>query len=400
VERKLISKERKDKLEALDYVLEKFLKQTVQFETDENKIPTHIAAKDKEKMFKIAFLLSISRIRKLYPIAVIAHALETKQIEKITSIMNNPVVIDEIKQDFITAYKEVVGAGAKASVNNFIEHKSLRINVLDDPTKSHYHLNLPTEPRIVAHKPTEYLTQEDITALFNQHPTSIRPPTPPSPPIEEEHGPHEPIVHITLDFNLANPAAKTWVEENAGQLVKYVTDDVQKTIREIITRSFVEGIKPYDAAKLISESIGLLPKHEVAVNNLRTRLGRTTDMNMDEINKEVSEYRQKLLMYRAKNIARTETLKGSLEGQRQVWDEAIQRGLLDRARTLKKWIITDDDRICILCLSMIDAEPIPLDEDFETPLGPMDGPLMHPSCRCAQALVIISRVDYYASLKG
>jgi len=47
-------------------------------------------------------------------------------------------------------------------------------------------------------------------------------------------------------------------------------------------------------------------------------------------------------------------------------------------------MVTPDDRLCEYCEAVPDMNPdgVPLGGQFQTPLGPVDGPTLHPQCRC------------------
>jgi hypothetical protein len=60
-------------------------------------------------------------------------------------------------------------------------------------------------------------------------------------------------------------------------------------------------------------------------------------------------------------------------------------GTINPARTLREWIVTPDDRLCAYCASM-DGQRVGLGEDFQSGLGPVHEPPLHPQCRCAVSL--------------
>lgn len=103
------------------------------------------------------------------------------------------------------------------------------------------------------------------------------------------------------------------------------------------------------------------------------------------IDKWTKRYSERLLKYRTENIARTETIAASNEGQRQLWQQSIAAGWLPQ-NARRTWITTDDDRLCPVCEDM-DGQVVLVAENFETPEGEsVSGPPAHPSCRCAQGI--------------
>lgn len=191
--------------------------------------------------------------------------------------------------------------------------------------------------------------------------------------------PPPPTQDLRLSFDLKNQRAQEWADAHAGELVKYIGDESKQAIRETVMQAFAEGGHPYQQAKRIRNVIGLLPNHATAVGKYHARLlgqGATEA----EADKAAEKYAKKLLDYRAKNIARTETLTAANQGQIELWRQAREQGLLD-ATTRKAVVVTPDDRLCDVCAPM-DGVTDTLDGDFKG----MGDPPFHNSCRCGLAL--------------
>ncbi len=75
------------------------------------------------------------------------------------------------------------------------------------------------------------------------------------------------------------------------------------------------------------------------------------------------------------------TIRASNSGQRDLWRQAQEQGLLKGA--MRVWITADDDRTCDIC-DDLDEEEAGMDEEFAP--GIMEPPDPHPSCRCSVAL--------------
>lgn len=144
---------------------------------------------------------------------------------------------------------------------------------------------------------------------------------------------------LTMRFDARNAEAQKWAKKHAGELITDITETTRKRIRNIVAE-FGD----------LNESI----------DKIETAIG-------DEDRAEV--------------IARTETMRAVHEGQRQLWDQAVDKGLLpeDYKRT---WITTPDDRLCPVCE--------PLDGEVASAEGLyadiFDGPPAHPNCRCTEGI--------------
>jgi SPP1 gp7 family putative phage head morphogenesis protein len=203
---------------------------------------------------------------------------------------------------------------------------------------------------------------------------------------------------ISFRFDRTNTSSVAWVERHAAELVTEVTDETRKAIRKIITRAFVEGLPPRQSAELLRRVVGLHSRDEDAVANLRDRIvespggkvfaGKTAirvpekGMSNARLRQTLTTYADKLLNRRALLIARTETIRGSNEGQNQLWKQAVNAGQLPRTAN-RVWIATEDERVCPTC-SNLDGKIAKINGSFE---GQFDGPPAHPACRCTTGLV-------------
>ena len=188
---------------------------------------------------------------------------------------------------------------------------------------------------------------------------------------------------ISYGFDLTNPEAIAWVQGHGAELVAEVTDGTRAAIRSLVDVAFREGIAPRSLARDIREVIGLHSRQVDAVQNFRERL--TADgVDAAAVDRRTARYADAQLRYRAKNVARTETLTASNEGQQQLWQAARAQGLLDPAKTRRVWIATHDDRLDTEICEPLDETEAPLDGPFK---GDIMRPPAHPMCRCSTGLI-------------
>lgn len=212
-------------------------------------------------------------------------------------------------------------------------------------------------------------------------------------------------IGVPATFNMDNPRATAWAETVAATRVVQVSEETVDALRSMITRGFREAIHPRDLARIIRGSkdpetgqyknslIGLTERQGQAVWNYRKALeedeNRPGDRaDFDRIDRMVERYRDKLVLQRAENISRTETIRAANEGTQEAWRQAKEEGWL-RGNEQREWITTPDDRSCPSCLSM-DGQKVDLDEEFQDEDGEFDPvmtPPLHPQCRCATGLV-------------
>lgn len=160
-------------------------------------------------------------------------------------------------------------------------------------------------------------------------------------------------VKVGFEFDIANEKATEWIEAHSLELI----DDLAKTtiedIRAILVSAFEEG------------------------------------RSVDEITLDIRDILDAVddTLYnanRAETIARTETMEAANEGQLELWDQAVEEGLLTGKEKVV-WIVTPDDRLCPIC-EPLDGETTELGGTFDVDGEEIDGPPAHPNCRCTTGL--------------
>lgn len=152
-----------------------------------------------------------------------------------------------------------------------------------------------------------------------------------------------------FSFDKTNDKATGWAKDHAGELIQGLSKTTRDEIRDLVEGAFEEQYDVDELADKIEELIG------------------------DEA--------------RAQTIARTETMKASNQGQKELWEQATEKGLLT-GKEQQEWIVTPDDRLCDVCEPM-DGETAPMDGQFRLNTGEdVDGPPAHPNCRCTIALSV------------
>lgn len=217
-----------------------------------------------------------------------------------------------------------------------------------------------------------------------------------------------------LSFDLLSPQMVQFIRGYLFDLVTQISRDTAAMIQGVIGRGFTEGNAPAVQAREIKSMIGLTDRQATAVANYRNMLRsgdyrgamarqlrdarfdptlrRIADdgatLTREQIDRMTDRYVQRQLKYRAESIARTETIRAASSGQREAWRQAAEQGLLNQTAR-QKWILADDERTCKLCKSTVitNRDGVPIGGMFQTPLGPVDGPPLHPLCRCALGLI-------------
>jgi len=220
-------------------------------------------------------------------------------------------------------------------------------------------------------------------------------------------------VGADMSFDLLNPEAVNFLQSYSFNLIHQISEEARNSIRQKIVRAFQEGGHPFQQAREIRDSIGLTQNQEKAVANYKRALQNNTRLALERqlrdrrfdpsvqgainagqpldpahIDKLVDRYRSRYIDHRARTIARTETNRASVMGQRTVWRQARHQGFLDPDTTERRWIVSGDSNTCDDC-DELDEETVGLDEEF-----PDGDPPLHPACRCSVGLVFnVSKAD-------
>jgi hypothetical protein len=189
-------------------------------------------------------------------------------------------------------------------------------------------------------------------------------------------------------FDLTNPRAVEWARTKAATLVVAIEESTMQTIRTVIADGIQNGVPVRTTARKLRQSIGLTSRQWQSVNNFEDKLIRA-GASRAAAEKGAERFSKVVLRRRAENIARTETIAAGFQGRTELWDQAHDRGLIDRAEVKRKWIVTPDDRLDkFICLPM-SGQTVGMEQPFITGQGnPVPGPPAHPQCRCDVILVI------------
>jgi hypothetical protein len=187
-------------------------------------------------------------------------------------------------------------------------------------------------------------------------------------------------------FTIDNPYTSRWLDERTGNLITNIAESARENIKGMVTRAWTDGIPPDQLADIIRPTIGLTEAQGRAVEN-RYRSAVEDDVPEAKAASQAAAYADDLLSQRAETIARTETMAASNAGAHDAWADARDNGLLPDG-CLREWVASSEDNgACEPCADM-DGDTAPLDGEFESADGPIDGPPLHPRCRCTTRLLI------------
>jgi hypothetical protein len=192
-------------------------------------------------------------------------------------------------------------------------------------------------------------------------------------------------------FSLDNPYATAWTREHGSEMIQGISNGTRDGVRQIIRSGFTENKTPGQIAREIRGYkprvgpevpglVGLLPRDDEAVSRYRAQLEEVQGLSPEQAARSASRYAQRLLNRRGETIARTEVAQAQVMGTLNAWSDAKDQGFVS-PRTRKRWITAWDERTCEYCAPMHN-ELVKPGEAFDTGLGSVQGPPLHPNCHC------------------
>ena len=201
---------------------------------------------------------------------------------------------------------------------------------------------------------------------------------------EAQRGARSTAANLGVSFDLVPERAVAAAEAHAAELVDAITDTARGAVRSIIVRAQREGRSGDAVAAEVRSVIGLHPRWATAVANRRRALeSAKTPMTAARVDALVAQYRDRLLDYQARTLARTELLRASNMGAMEGYRQAVETGALpvDFARV---WVTAKDERRCEICRDLAGKVVHGLTEEYVSIVGPIRHPPAHFSCRCRQ----------------
>jgi len=169
--------------------------------------------------------------------------------------------------------------------------------------------------------------------------------------------------------------ADSFIGIRGAELVVLLSASQKEAIRNVLKYEMQGKLSPYEAQKVIRQTIGLTPKEQQAVLRMLDALVEE-GVPRGTIFAQTLKYADQLLKLRAERIERTELAKAYNWSSHETMKDLIRRGLIKEP--IRVWETAGDNRVCSVC-SGNDGIKVKMEEAF--PTGHSMPPI-HPNCRC------------------
>ena len=173
-----------------------------------------------------------------------------------------------------------------------------------------------------------------------------------------------------LDFDSVNDRAVTSLQRTRARLIRELGDEQRRATLAMLQEFQDLGEDPRVQARILRDSIGLTERQARAVGNYRRLLlqrdaealqRKLRDRRFDssvrahvrgdrtltraQIDRMVTRYRERYVDFRARTIARTETVRAVHEGQEEMLEQLVSSGAVDASQIRREWRTARDERV-------------------------------------------------------
>lgn len=193
---------------------------------------------------------------------------------------------------------------------------------------------------------------------------------------------------VSISFDApASLRVQQVINQEAGRLITQIGETERMAIRDLILAAARDGRSPFETARDIRQFIGVTAPQAQTLIRVRSAM-QAAGVRPDRIEARIAVRTRKMINYRARVIARHESIRAAQAGAQETWKEASAQGLINPDQFKRRFIVTDDERTCPICIPM-DGQERGLEDPFESPYNGARAlnPPIHIQCRCAMRLV-------------
>ena len=198
---------------------------------------------------------------------------------------------------------------------------------------------------------------------------------------------------LAVAFNVADPLVLVAIDRVVAQQITGISAATQEAIQGIVRRAIESGQSIGAQIQEIRQLVGLTPRQAASVARYRAGL-REAGTAPERVETLVERRSAFLRRQRAITISRTETMNAVSAGAYERLQQAVRAGYADATRLRRYWLVAPGERTCPICTAIPGLNPdgVGVSEPFQTPVGPVLYPTVHPCCRCIASVRIVAGV--------
>ena len=173
-------------------------------------------------------------------------------------------------------------------------------------------------------------------------------------------------------------------------LIQRINAHQRALVGGYVTEAITRGLDVDTTAMRVANVVGLFPRWARAVGRLHSSM-LANGVNPRIAQARADTYADELRLKRAKMISRTELIRAMATGRQNSWREMADQGVIDPENSVREWSAAPG--ACDVCEELGDpnGEGVGtrvkgLETPFDTPLGLVLGPPIHPNDRCSVLL--------------
>lgn len=173
-----------------------------------------------------------------------------------------------------------------------------------------------------------------------------------------------------VSFDQTNFRAVNQLRLDRNRIIRGFSQEQDQVIRDALSDAVSRGLNPTQQARAIRESIGLTLNQNRSVRRYRrlletnsilalrrelrskrfddevlTAIENGTVLSNSRIDRLVNAYRRNYIRYRSEVISRTESLRAVHQGSEEMYQQAIDEGLVNPSSLVRRWVTAGDERV-------------------------------------------------------
>jgi len=188
---------------------------------------------------------------------------------------------------------------------------------------------------------------------------------------------------ITLTAAPNSVAVAQVLDTYIGRSLREVSTTTLRAVQEVLRTGWAAQRPMPALVQELQTVLGLAPRQAQGLATLRARLV-ASGLAPARIEQTIQAATTVALHQRALMIARTTSMDVANLGAHLALRAAVEQGVVAAEQIRRFWVTAGESACPTVCLPIPELNPagVGLEQEFETPIGPLLLPTAHPNCRC------------------